>query len=317
MRILLSLSGLLLFATLAPAQVEADEPLPAGVVAQLNGEDIPQQAYLEYLYQRFGKRGVREMIGDILVEREAARYGIVVDEAEVVKLADDRESGMRRGMDEKEFLANLEQNGQDYGMFRNSVEAELRNELRLSALVLKTRVATDDKVNQLFDRKHGLGGVRMKVRHVVAMPNILRAEAVRGGAEPNSIDMQALRSQAQAQAGKARERLLAGEGFQVVAAELSHDRVTKDKGGEIQNYNGRLYGPNFRAALDAMQAGEISPVIESGAGYHVVELIERTETKLVDVRDELVEEILGAQPNFQEMTALRNSLIDKASLRIF
>ena len=317
MRILLSLSALLLLPTLAPAQVEADEPLPAGVVAQLNGDDIAMQTYLDYLYQRFGKRGVREMIGDILVEQEAVRYGIQVDEAEVVKLADEREAGMRRGMDEKGFLANLEQNGQDYGMFRNSVEAEIRNELRLSALVMKTRVATDDKISQLFDRKYGLGGVRMRVRHVVAMPNILRAEAVRAGTEPNSIDMEVLRSTARARAEQARERLAGGEDFSAVAAELSHDRVTKDRGGEISNYNGRLYGPNFRAALDSMQPGQISPVVESGAGFHVLELLERTETKLVDVREELIDEILAAQPNFQEMASLRNSLIDKATLRIF
>lgn len=275
------------------------------------------QTYLDYLYQRFGKRGVREMIGDILVEQEATRYGITVDEAEVVKLADEREAGMRRGMDEKGFLSNLQQNGQDYGMFRNSVEAEIRNELRLSALVMKTRAATDEKIAQLFDRKYGLGGVRMRVRHVVAMPNILRAEAVRAGAEPNSIDMEALRANARERAEQARQRLAGGEDFAAVATELSHDRVTKDRGGEIQNYNGRLYGPNFRAALDSMQPGQISPVVESGAGYHVLELLERTETRLIDVRDELIDEILSAQPNFQEMTSLRNSLIDKATLRIF
>ena len=39
--------------------------------------------------------------------------------------------------------------------------------------------------------------------------------------------------------------------------------------------------------------------------------------QLIDVRDELVDEILSAQPNFQEMASLRNSLIDKATLRIF
>ncbi|MCH2101129.1 MAG: peptidylprolyl isomerase [Planctomycetes bacterium] len=317
MRIFLPTFTALLLATSASAQIEPEEPLPAGVVAQLNGDDIPMQAYLEYLYQRFGKRGVREMVGDILVEQEAARYGIVIDEAKVVNQADEREAGMRRGMDEKGFMENLQQNGQDYGMFRNSIEAEIRNELRLSALVMKTRIATDEKVAQLFDRKYGLNGIRMRVRHVVAMPNILRAEAVRAGTEPNAIDMQVLRADAQTRAEQARTRLAAGEDFPTVVTELSHDRVTKDRGGEIQNYNGRLYGPNFRAALDSMQTGEISPVVESGAGFHVLELLERTETRLTDVREELVNEILQSEPNFQEMASLRNSLIDKATLRIF
>lgn len=311
------LLGLFFLAPLLPAQEGSDEPLPDGVVARLDGDDIPKQAYLEYLYQRFGKRGVREMVGDILVEREASRYGIVINEDDVKRVANEREEATRRGQDEAAFLANLERNGQDYELYRLGLENEIRNELRLNALVLKTRVATDEKILQLFERKYGFGGVRMRVRHVVAMPNILRAEAVRGGAEPSSINMEEMRNKARQQAATARERLAGGEDFTAVAAALSHDRVTKDRGGEIQNYNGRLYGPGFREALDGLAVGQISPVVESGAGFHVVELLERTQTSMADVRDDLIDEILGAEPNFQEMAGLRNALIEAAELRLF
>ena len=52
--------------------------------------------------------------------------------------------GYERKRTYAERLANLERNGQDYALFRNSIEAEIRTELRLSGLVLKTRVATDE-----------------------------------------------------------------------------------------------------------------------------------------------------------------------------
>lgn len=314
---LLALLSLLLLAPAVSAQAELDEPLPVDVVARLDGKDISKQTYLDYLYQRFGKRGVREMVGDMLVEREASRYAIVIDSLEVKRLADEREAGARRGMEEADFLANLERNGQDYALYRAGLEIEVLNELRLSALVRKTRVATDEKIDQLFERKYGLGGVRMRVRHIVAMPNILRAETVRGGAEPSSIDMQEMREQSRARAEDARARIASGEDFAAVAAALSHDRVTKDRGGEIQNYNGRLYGPEFRNALNQLEIGQVSGVVESGAGFHVVELLERSETSLAEVREELIDEILDAEPNFQEMAGLRNALIEGADLRLF
>lgn len=314
---LLVLLPFLLFAPSISAQAEVDQPLPADVVARLDGEDISKQTYLDYLYQRFGKRGVREMVGDIVVEREASRYSIVIDELDIKRLADEREEGARRGMDEADFLANLERNGQDYSLYRVGLEAEVRNELRLSALVRKTRLATDEKIDQLFERKYGLEGVRMRVRHIVAMPNILRAETVRGGAEPASIDMQEIRAKARTQTETARARIAGGEDFAAVAAALSHDRVTKDRGGEIQNYNGRLYGPGFRDALNGLEVGQVSGVVESGAGFHVVELLERTETSMAEVRDSLIDEILSAEPNFQEMAGLRNALIEGADLRVF
>lgn len=315
-RILLLLATLLFAAPLA-AQAQEDTPLPPDVVARLNGEDIPKQAYLEYLYLRFGKRGVTEMVGDILVNREADAYGVTVDEAEVQRVADEREAGVRRGLDEATFLKNLERNGQDYALYRTGLEREVRVELKLRELVMRTRVASDDKVQSLFERKHGVGGMRMRVRHVVAMPNILRAEAVRAGTEPADIDMAAIRDQARQRAETARARLEEGADFAEIAREWSHDRVTKDRGGEIQNYNGRLYGPAFREAVDALQPGQRSAVIESGAGFHVVELLERTVTRFDEVRDALVDEVLAAEPSFQEMSSLRSALIAKAQIQLF
>lgn len=310
-----------LAAPLAPAAAQTEEadqePLPDGVVARLDGEDILRDDYLDFLYLRFGKRGVQEMIGGLLVEREAARHGITASPEEVAAAAEEREEASQRGLDQETFRANLRRNGQSYAMYRAQIEAEAREQILQRKLVLAMRVVTDQKIQDHFERKYGEGGVRMRVRHVLTMPNVLRAEKVRAGTAPGEVDMEEMRAQARAQAEQAQRRLAAGEDFAAVAAELSHDRVTKDAGGELQNYNGRLYGPDFRAALDALEPGGTSGVIESGAGFHVVRLEERTVTRMADVHDEIVEELMSAEPTFQEMSALRNGLIARADLRLF
>jgi len=314
---LLVIAALFLAAPAAWTQSPADEPLPENVVARIGSEDVLKQDYLEYLYRRFGKRGVEDMVAEILIDREAKRYGVEVSVEAIAKAADEREESQRRGMDEAAFLANLQRNGQDYAAFRSGLEKDIRSELLTREIVMKTRVATDEKIQSFFERKYGIGGVRMRVRHVLVMPNILRAELVRGGTQPDQIDMAELREKAQQQAQQAADRLAAGEDFATVAAELSHDRVTKDRGGEIQNYNGRLYGPQFRNALEQLGAGETSGVVESGAGFHVVELVERTDTSIASVREELVTEIMAAEPTFQEMSAVRSSLLQSVKLRLF
>lgn len=313
--ILAALSALAL-PQLASAQVETD-PIPADAVALLDGEPISKADYLDYLYSRFGKRGVQEMVGDILVRQEAEKYGIEVDEAQLEADIKEREQGARQGQDEKTFLGNLQRNGQSYELYLAGLRRDLANEQLLRALVRKTRVATDDRVMQLFERQHGLAGIKMEVRHVLVLPNMLRAELVRAGTRPADINMNELKIKARDMAADAQRRLAGGEDFAAVAAEISHDRVTKDRGGVIENYNGRLYGPNFRAALDSLQVNGDTALVESGSGFHVVQLMGRTETKLEDVRDNIVKLVLEAEPSFQEMSGLRNSLVENADLRMW
>lgn len=300
----------------ATAQVKSD-PIPADAVALLDGDPISKAEYLEYLYSRFGKRGVQDMVGDILVQREAEKYGIKVDEAALAAGVKEREEAARQGQDEEAFLKNLQRNGQSYELYKEGLVRDLTNEQLLKELVVRTRVATDDRVQQLFERRHGLGGVKMEVRHVLVLPNMLRAELVRGGTKPADINMDQLKIQAREMAAEAQKRIADGEDFGAVAASVSHDRVTKDRGGVIENYNGRLYGPNFRASLDNLEVMGNTALIESGSGYHVVQLMSRNQTNLADVRDEIVKLVLEAEPTFQEMSGLRNSLVENADLKLW
>ncbi len=309
-----------LFAAALPVASRAQEivePLPADAVAMLDGEPITKAAYLDYLYSRFGKRGVKDMVGDLLVEKEAKKFGIQIDVAKLEADVKEREETARKGLSEEQFLQNLQRNGQTYELYLAGLYRDLSNEQYLRGLVSKTRVATDDRIQQLFERQYGMGGIKMQVRHVLVLPNMLRAELVRGGTKPADIDMMKIKLQARKMADDALARINGGEEFAPVAASLSHDRVTKDRGGVIENYNGRLYGPDFRTALDRLQVNGPATLVESGSGYHVVQLMGRTETKLEDVRSQLAEEVLTAEPTFQEMSGLRNSLVENADLKLW
>ena len=72
-----------------------------------------------------------------------------------------------------------------------------------------------------------------------------------------------------------RERVLRGENFSTFARMYSEDPGTALKGGEVGfTDRGDLY-PNFEAAAYNLKTGEISPVVETEAGYHIIKLLER------------------------------------------
>lgn len=72
-----------------------------------------------------------------------------------------------------------------------------------------------------------------------------------------------------------RERILKGESFSTMAILYSEDPGSARRGGELGFYGrGELY-PEFEATAFGLRPGEISEIIETQAGYHIIQLIER------------------------------------------
>jgi len=74
---------------------------------------------------------------------------------------------------------------------------------------------------------------------------------------------------------KLRERVLNGDRFSTLAALYSEDPGSATKGGELGFFaRGDMVG-EFEAAAFALKPGEVSPVIETKYGFHIIQLIER------------------------------------------
>lgn len=74
---------------------------------------------------------------------------------------------------------------------------------------------------------------------------------------------------------KLRERILKGDKFSTLATLYSEDAVSAKKGGELGFFTrGEMVG-EFEAAAFALKPGEVSPVIETKYGFHIIQLIER------------------------------------------
>lgn len=72
-----------------------------------------------------------------------------------------------------------------------------------------------------------------------------------------------------------RKRILKGESFATMAILYSEDPGSAKNGGELGFYGrGQLY-PEFEAVAFKLKEGEISQVVETEAGYHIIQMIER------------------------------------------
>jgi peptidyl-prolyl cis-trans isomerase SurA len=84
-----------------------------------------------------------------------------------------------------------------------------------------------------------------------------------------------------------RNRILKGESFKTLAVLYSDDQGSAVKGGEL-GFTGRAeLVPEFSAVAFSLKANEISEVVETQFGYHIIQLIKR-EGEKVNVRHILI-----------------------------
>ena len=100
----------------------------------------------------------------------------------------------------------------------------------------------------------------MEIAQIVKMPVVTPAEKL---AVRNELE-------------EYRKKILSGEGdFAVYAALYSKDPSSAKKGGELGFFERGTMVPEFEAAAFTLKPGEISPVIETKFGFHILQLIER------------------------------------------
>jgi peptidyl-prolyl cis-trans isomerase SurA len=209
----------------------------------------------------------------------------LIDERAMITTA--RESGMR--VDEPEIdraVQNIAQQNQltlpalrdrlriegiDYGRFRANLRDQIMIE-RLREREVYQRIRVKDEEVDAFLEK------RRQAVNVDAQTNIAQILiTVPEGADPATL------AQRKALAESALARVRGGEDFATVAKELSEDG-NKEKGGEIGLRPASRLPDIFIEATKGLKDGEItSTLLRSGAGFHVLKLVERKEVPVGSV----------------------------------
>jgi peptidyl-prolyl cis-trans isomerase D len=104
---------------------------------------------------------------------------------------------------------------------------------------------------------------------------------------------EATRSAAYKKIEAAKARLAAGEAFATVAKELSDDTTAK-QGGDLGFFPRGAMVPEFDKAAFSLAKGEVSDIIETRFGFHIIQLTEiraAEETPLKEVYDALANDI--------------------------
>jgi len=160
------------------------------------------------------------------------------------------------------FRAKLEQEGTIFKDFREEIRTEMISvRLREREVDGKLVISENDVDNYLSNQERQEGkGEELQLAHImIVVPEQASADKI-----------QTYRTRAE----QALAKLRGGESFAQVAAGFS-DAQDALKGGEIGWRPADRLPPLFAESLQKMKPGEVSPILRSPNGFHIVKLLDR------------------------------------------
>jgi peptidyl-prolyl cis-trans isomerase SurA len=140
----------------------------------------------------------------------------------------------------------------------------------------------DLKPGQITDPVRGSGGLQ-----IIQVVDTRLAQAQKA-TQYNALDILVRTSdvvsaeQARQKIEALRDRIVAGEDFGKVAREASDDTLTRNKGGDMGWFQLDQWGGAVATQLQQLADGELSPVFQSDAGFHLIKRIGKREQDVTE-----------------------------------
>ena len=273
-------------ATAQPAKPEPPKPVPPtlpDVIARVNGEAVTKAEFEKFIAQMEANagqpvpqdrrdeiyRGAIDRLVDIKVlSQEVKTRGIAGDE----KAVEDQMQRIRGQFpSEDQFKQALSSRGTSPEQLRVDMLNETRINQMLQAETQKAAEVTDADVKDFYDKnpKEFAQPEQVRASHI-----LLKTEGATDAAK----------KQAHAKATQILKQARSGKDFAALAKEHSSDG-SASQGGDLGFFAKERMVPEFSNAAFALQPGQISDIVESQFGYHIIKVTERKPSSTVPLEE--------------------------------
>jgi len=182
-------------------------------------------------------------------------------------------------------------------LVKRQVENELVFQLRERVIQVDTTLP-DEELRTRYEAE--LPGGRIRARHILF-------QFPQGASQAQADSVWAL-------ANSVRSRILGGESFEELARQVSQDLGTSASGGDLGTFGKNEMVPPFEAAAFALGVGEVSEVVETTNGLHLIRVDERIVPPFEESRDQFRAQIQSQLVVQAESTYVAN-LVEAAAVQ--
>ena len=244
---------------------------------------------------------LNNMIDDKLVYAQATIDSIQVSDDEINQRVDYQVNYFIQQYGSRERLEQI------YGMSLEKIKRELRDEVRKNIMIQKLQqkkfgdvdVSRREVEDFFVTYKDSIGIIPEKVQisHILKIP------------EASEATKEKYREFAQA----ILDSIKAGADFATMAKKYSEDPGSAKNGGDLGFVKRGVFYPEFESTAFALQPGELSDIVETPVGFHIIQLLEKR-GESIHTRHILIKIKKGENADLKAiefLSAIRDSLVDK------
>jgi peptidyl-prolyl cis-trans isomerase SurA len=226
------------------------ETFSASVGRPVKADDIANNAA--------AKAVLKALISQKLLDSEVKKYSDKIDDAQVDRYMAQLQSDNH--MSDAQFRAALAQSGKSYQEVRKEAREQLERAMMIEQEVRERISITSAEIQAYYDTHKSdftVTDERLKLAQILI--------AVPANATPQQV------AAAQAKAESIRKQAAAGADFGELARKYSDDS-SKSAGGELGWFEPKDVLDQILAAVRPLKPGQISPVVRSSHGFHILKL---------------------------------------------
>jgi len=249
------------------------------IIAVVNDEIITQKEFndacepylkkIDETYQGNNKAEVikqtkdailQRLIDNLLIEHEAKRIGTSIKDEEVMNVLKDMLT--RQNVSMEDFVKKLEREGNSLASAKNEIKGQLMR-MKLMRWEIKSKIMISEQeigeyYNQHRDEYEGKEAVRIKQIMLTVPPGAGKAAKVK----------------IKEAAAQIQKSALSGESFEQLAAKYSQGPAAS-QGGDVGFVEKGGIIPEIEAVAFSLPLDQVSSVIESSLGFHIIKVIDK------------------------------------------
>ena len=271
------------------------ETVPDSIAVTVNGVDIPESlietqvnsqlkkmaaqmppTFLEQYKKQLRQQVLEKMIIEQLLDERVKAEKIAVTDKDVTNQLKEIASQQKPPLSLEDFKALVEAYGKSFDQLKQQIRKGLSYQILLQSKFADRINVTEDDARKYYSEN------AKQIEQVRASHILIKPDTIEPGADPNEA-----KAKAKAKAESLLRQIKSGADFAELA-KANSSCPSSAKGGDLDFFKRDRMVPAFAKAAFKLKVGQVSDIVETKFGYHIIKVTDRKNDTFEQAKDDLI-----------------------------
>jgi peptidyl-prolyl cis-trans isomerase C len=264
------------------------------------GAQLPP-TFVEQYKKQLRQNVLEKIIVEQLLDEEVKAAKIAITDEETIEEIEEMASQQQPPLSMEDFKALIEAYGQSFDEVKLRIKRGLAYQKLMEAQWAGKINITEDDAKKYYSEN------AKRIEQVRASHILIKPDTTDPNADPNQA-----KATARVKAQDLLKQIKDGADFAELA-KTNSSCPSSAKGGDLNFFSRGQLVPPFEEAAFALKVGQVSDIVETKFGYHIIKLTDRKDDTFEKAKDDILE-LLTQTRQAELVTKYIKSLKDKANI---